>query len=622
MQDQRSEVVTPTDLFGYLPTDFTETTNAAQREITEYFDGISLTRREVRERTKAALRYSIDKQIDGVVNAPPSAGKSHGAAKVIAEMDAKAAYFAPRTELYEQMKAWCEDENLTVKVLPSMPRECQSYQPDTEAYNLYHRGREPSKIHTETSACTEDCPYMQQLPVLNAEEIDKYVPLDQYDVLIGHTNHAYVEPYLRNRVLFFDDISKLSFIESHDVTSAKIRAVLHHEKFPCDTVEELYACRHNSSARTRAADQLEAIDVDPWGDERKTTHADVEMIVETVLKAEKLENGFSHYHHHPESDGSGAEYIGVTDGDHTVYLLRRPPISSAPTAAILLNAYPLLHASKPAWFNWRTGAAASLIKPLSLEERRKYISDVLNIDVIQTTEYIKPYSSGKKEHIALEKDSKLINYIADEHETEVSVITPNKAKSRFEQRDLPVEAYKNYAEVESSNEFGDKTVGLVLGSPEWQIHQKTKQIGALMGQCVEWNGERGVKKSFGEAGDPIMKAFREHMVGQAILRFGREAQGATVYVHTAAIPEDIPIADSFDSELGDSFVSVSFQLVQYMLKDDKEVFETSELYDAIQGTSQQVRNVLKEKDIFEQVEQGSGPIPAKWALQYSESDDW
>jgi hypothetical protein len=59
-----------------------------------------------------------------------------------------------------------------------------------------------------------------------------------------------------------------------------------------------------------------------------------------------------------------------------------------------------------------------------------------------------------------------------------------------------------------------------------------------------------------------------------------------------------------------------------MLKEDKEIFETSDLYDAIQGTSQQVRNVLKEKDTFEQVEEGSGPIPAEWALQYSESDDW
>lgn len=75
-------------------------------------------------------------------------------------------------------------------------------------------------------------------------------------------------------------------------------------------------------------------------------------------------------------------------------------------------------------------------------------------------------------------------------------------------------------------------------------------------------------------------------------------------------------------EFGDSFVSIGFQLVQYMLGDDKEVFETSELYGVIQGTSQQVQKVLKEKDIFEQVKKGSGPIPAKWALQYSESNDW
>lgn len=612
-----SGVIMPSNLLEYLPTNLQGTPDTIQPELSEYTNTPPLTQYEVRKRTKAAIQYIIDNQIDGVVNAPPSAGKSHGAAKVIAEMDAKAAYFAPRTELYEQMKEWCDEEGLTVKVLPSMPRDCKSYETGTRAYNLYNRGMEPTKIHREAGACTKDCPYLEKLPELDKEEIEKSVPLDQYDILIGHTNHSNVEPYLRNRAVIFDDISKLSFVEEHKVTASKIRVLLGDEAFPCDTVEEIYEARGDGVRRFITESKLDSLEINPWADDQQTTHAEAKKIVETVLKAEDLGNGYRRYHYDPDENESREEYLGVTDGENTVYLLRRPPLQRSPTSIILLNAYPMLHASEPVWFNWRTGANAKLVKPLTLQERQDYVSDVLNIDVIQTTQYIKPYSSGREEHMALQRDTKLIEILAQKHDTTIPVITPKKAITRFQQRDLPVEDYKNYAEVESSNEFGDKTVGLVLGSPEWQIHHQTKLIGAFMNQCVEWNEERGVDKAFGEAGDPIMKAFREHMIGQAILRFGRGAQGATVYVHTAAIPEDIPIAESWDA-----YASTKSQLVRYILNQEKAVFKTSEFYENTIATRQGIRQTLNNNELFEKVEESRGSRPATWRLRSKPPDGW
>ena len=605
MTDEDTLGILPRDLSDYLPKDFQYKNNRGEHNLGDS-QRIPLSREEVRERTRAAFRCIIDREIDGVINAPPSSGKSHGAAKAIADNGIKAAYFAPRIELYAQMQEWCEEEGLNAKVLPSMPRDCQSYEPGTAAHSLYQRGRSPSAIHQEEKACTADCPYMEQLPVLNKEERKKRVPLDQYDVLIGHTNHSYVEPYLRNRTVIYDDISKRAFLTEHDVTAAKIRVILDHDDFPCDTVEELYAARTDGVGQFVTNSKFESLDIDPWSDDNQSTHGDAEKIVETVLNAEKLGNGFSKYSHE-SSDNTGKEYIGVTDDDRSVHFLRRPPIQDS-TSVILLNAYPILHLSRPIWFNWRTGAAAQLVQPLTENERREYVSETLGIDVIQTTEHIKPYSSGK--HVALEKDSKLIKIISEKHGESVPVITPDKAGSRFEKLNLPVEEYMNYAQIESSNEFGDREVGLVLGSPEWKIHYQTKLIGAFMYQCVDWNEKRGADKSFGEVGDPIMNSYREAMVGQAILRFGREGQGATVYVHTSAIPDDIPVKERWND-----YSSTASQLVTHMLNRDREIFETSEFYESLNATRQGIRQSLNSTEIFERVEEARGPKPAKWKLR-------
>lgn len=607
-----SKVITPTDLRDYLSEDLRSKSADIDGTLDDSIQSASLTRKEVQERTQAAFKYLVNNRTDGVINAPPSSGKSYGAAKAIAEDQVKAAYFAPRTELYEQMKEWCEDEGLTVKILPSMSRDCQSYEPGTTTYSLYHRGMSASDIHYKESACTANCPYIEQLPALDREELEKSVPLDQYDVLIGHTKHSYVEPYLRNRTVIFDDISKRAFITEHEVTTQKIRAVIEDENFPCDTIGDIYEARANGAEQFVKSSKLRKLDIDPWSDKNQTTHADAKKIVETVLNAEKLGNNFSMYSHDSSRDKT-ENYIGVTDGEQNIYFLRRPPIQSS-RSVILLNAYPILHASEPVWFNWRTGAAAKLVQPLTQKERREYVADTLGIDVIQTTEHIKPYSSG--EYISPEKDSKLIKIISEKHEISVPVITPNKAGSRFEKLDLPVEEYMNYAQIESSNEFGDREVGLVLGSPDWRIHYQTKLIGAFMYQCVEWNEKRGTDKSFGEVGDPIMNSYRDSMVGQAILRFGREGQGATIYVHTSAIPDDIPITECWED-----YSSTENQLVEYMLNQDEEVFETSEFYESLNATKQHIRQILNNNERFEKVKEGMGPIPAEWELRSDDSDE-
>lgn len=586
------------------------------------------TQEDVYDRVKQAVSYSIDSPHNAVVDAPPSAGKSYSAAQLIAEKGIHAAYFTARRELYEEFKTWCEDRGLRVKVLPSMPHDCESYSSGSphstpsKAYNLYHRGMSPSSIHRKTDACEESCEYMERLPELNGEERAKSIPLDNYDVLIGHTTHSHVEPYIRGRTVFFDDISKLAFIERHEVTDSKLNAILENDLFPCSTTDEIYQALGDEESRLDAIEKLEEIQFRPWDDDDSTTHGDAYKIVETLLKATELDNGFAYYQYDADSDEDRRSYIGVKDGDGSVHLMSRPQIGdggyhdSPPDSVIVLNGYPITYEDEAVWINWRLGIDSRLVKPLLEEERKQYYREIMDMSIIQTTQHIKPYSSG--EHVAETTDSKLIKLIAREHDKDVPIISTLAALDEFDESELPISDKMNFASVESNNRFKDEDVGVVIGSPEWKIHQKVKLVGAFMMNSLEWNGGRGLEKSFGDGGNPIMKAFREDMVGQAILRFGRDQDidDTTVYVHTSAIPEDIPVTEEFDEDLGGSYTSTAEQIRRYMSQADGEVFETSKLYDNIEATNQHVRKELKDKELFRKVEDGAGPKPSKWSLLY------
>ena len=94
----------------------------------------------------------------------------------------------------------------------------------------------------------------------------------------------------------------------------------------------------------------------------------------------------------------------------------------------------------------------------------------------------------------------------------------------------------NYGNILSNNDFEDKQLGAILGSPH-PGDDVLKQWGALAGEAITDNDERGVRRDYGPTGNDILRHFRENQVLQAILRFGRNGDDSDVYVHTSALPE-------------------------------------------------------------------------------------
>ena len=585
------------------------------------------SQQDVYDRVKNTISSSIEDKLDCVIKAPPSSGKSYSSAQIIADKGIHAAYFTARRDLYGEFKQWCESRGLTVKILPSMPEDCDSYDPGegsstpSKAYKLYHRGISPGTIHQETDACHSACEYDREFPG-GQEEYKKKNPRSEYDVLTGHTKHTHVEAFVRGRTIFFDDISKPAFIKEHEVTESKLTAILEDDSFPCNSVGSIYETRGSEEFRQRAIEALDDLDFEPRTDESATTHSDAVKIVSTILKSEDLGNGFAVYGYEDTDSSDEEDYIGVKDGDRSVYLLNRPGFGGnnpgiSPDTIIVLTGYPVEHGdlSFSVWLNWRLGVHTELVEPLSPSERKKYYSDIMGLSVVQTSEDVKPYSSG--EYVTPQRDAKLIKLVAKDHNKDVPIISTKKALTQYDEDELPIGDKMNFANVESNNQFRKEDVGVVLGSPDWRIHHQVRLIGALLNQSVEWNEKKGTEKSFGDVGDPIMKAFREDLVGQAILRFGRDesVEESTVYVHTDAIPEDIPVSEKPIETVGGSYVSTENQILRYLRDEGLDQFEINDIDGEIEASRSSIRKEVKKSDRFELIEEGRGPIPSVWGYR-------
>jgi len=69
-----------------------------------------------------------------------------------------------------------------------------------------------------------------------------------------------------------------------------------------------------------------------------------------------------------------------------------------------------------------------------------------------------------------------------------------------------------------------------------------KKWGAYAGETVERNTEKGAGLSYNGFGDDVLTHMREHETLQAAMRFGRDGNGAVVYVHTNTLPDWVPLA--------------------------------------------------------------------------------
>jgi len=240
-----------------------------------------------------------------------------------------------------------------------------------------------------------------------------------------------------------------------------------------------------------------------------------------------------------------------------------------------------------------------------------YLRDTLNTTVHRTTDYVKPYHSGN--YLTPSKDEALLLGIDVRHDEKPGLITTNTARRRYQAKGVLDRASDvlNYGNILSNNDFDEKQLGAILGSPH-PGDDVLKQWGALDGVSITDNDERGVNRDYGPIGNDILAHFRENNVLQAILRFGRNDDESHVYVHTSALPEWI---DAEEENIGHFVNERRRRIADYLREVDSPVTRGKIIKELNIPETTVYRNIayLNEAGFVQSIDRsGNDPAVCRW----------
>jgi len=502
----------------------------------------TLTIEAARDRTTDAIADAYGSGGRVLIEALPTMGKSYSAVKAAADTGQQVTILTGRghKEQYQQFREWADEHGLDYYTLPSFTRECDTATGEhgqewaDTVREWYNQGATPKAIHKSGEyvlgrplPCQEHdggrCPY--------ASKWD-FDPED-YDVLIGHYNHAHKQKVTSNRTVVFDEFPNayetLLGPELQGAVSYWLRTT---ENVPFDSYTDLI---ENRSDQSRRADAL--LWFEQHGVERDeihvfddtSAHAAAPLAVFTLLASDDLGNGF-------ESADLGETGLGVFNrAGGGVSVLQSPTLKYA-SGVVALDGTP----TKRMW-ELALGERLNHRAVLQPDELGEYITAALNLNLVRTTEYVKPYNSTG--HVNTEQDAALLEAITEEHGKRPSLITTTTAEHEYDAAGVldHVADTKHYGNVLGSNDFDDTRLGAVIGSNHYGDHY-IKKWGAYAGEGVERGEEKGAGLSYTGFGDDILQHMREHDTLQAAMRFGRDGNGAVVYVHTDTLPDWVPLA--------------------------------------------------------------------------------
>ncbi|WP_330633762.1 hypothetical protein [Halocatena halophila] len=188
----------------------------------------------------------------------------------------------------------------------------------------------------------------------------------------------------------------------------------------------------------------------------------------------------------------------------------------------------------------------------STAERREFLREIFNIQVVQTTPHMKTYEgpTGSKNFSG---DIELVREVAREYGDQrirsdrlestgkPGVLTTKCVREEIEpQLEGDISVIDNYGNVTGSNAFAGCRLGVVLGTQHYG-HAVAEKWAALGGEEAAVTG-RGTDLDYScEIGNAFLKHMNEDQTMQAILRFGRDEGGALVFAHTAALRDELPV---------------------------------------------------------------------------------
>ena len=239
------------------------------------------------------------------------------------------------------------------------------------------------------------------------------------------------------------------------------------------------------------------------------------------------------------------------------------------------------------------------------DERRAFLQDVLNLQVVQTTPHMKFYE-GSTRSKNFDADIALVQAAGEEFGKQriradritttgkPGVITTKCVRNELEGPLAgDVDVMDNYGNVTGSNELSGCRLGVVLGTQHYGDHTVEKWA-ALAGESVARTGH-GTTLDYGsEIANTYLKHMSEDQTMQAILRFGRDEGGAVVFAHTAALRDEVPV-------VADGAVTTAFSRTARDVRDAalpyvgrEEPFTVSDIEDSVDCSRRSIQRALAE----------------------------
>jgi hypothetical protein len=319
--------------------------------------------------------------------------------------------------------------------------------------------------------------------------------------------------------------------------------------------------RTDDAARTDALAWLEDRGVEPdhrgairFDDIHK--HALAPLAIYTLLQtadAGALGNGFARAEL-PNGGVGVFEYDHGPDNEPAVHILRRPDALGFATNVIGLD-------GTPTPYLWDVATGCDLSHRVVLEDRRaEYVEHALGYRIVQTSEYSRPYHN--MDNVNTDRDAALLQAIEHRHGESPGVITTSaallewdregaidveKQPDRWDVNGGPVGEAMRYGNLLGSNRFGTTRVGAVIGSSHYgdgYIGKWAAYAGesATLGTDARSQDDDGrmTELDYGPGGNQVHEHMQRETL-QAMFRFGRDGDGATVYVDTDVLPDWVPV---------------------------------------------------------------------------------
>jgi hypothetical protein len=532
--------------------------HAARREHARRDDGGDPLQ-DARDRTTAAIADHLGRRDRVLIEALPALGKSYGAIAAAADTGEAITFLTNRghREQYEQLREWCDEHGLSHYTLPSFARDCDTANGEhgddwaETVRDWYRRGATPQEIHAHAEyeldrplPCQEH--QGQRCPYASKWDFDP----DDYDVLIGHYAHGHKHKVTSGRSVVFDESPDGAYEHAlgHGLEGAVSYWCTAADGFPFDDYTDVLENRDEDDRRRAALAYLQDGELEPDG---KDVLADTAALARAPLAVYTILAGAEDGADVPDgwerAEFPDSERVGVFDRETNTVRILTPPDLEYSRAVVALDGTP----TRDMW-ELALGERLNHRQILQDDERRELLADGLNLNLVRTSGYVKPYNSAG--NVAVDRDVALLERIAEDYVEDPGVITTTTALEAYadadalayhpktgDVRDGPADRVKWYGDVLGSNEFREKRVGAVIGSNHYG-DRFIEKWGAYAGEDVARGEGRGADLTYGEFGDRILTHMREHDTLQAAMRFGRDGNGAVVFVHTDTLPEWVPIA--------------------------------------------------------------------------------